>query len=320
MNQSIPHPFPYQGSKRKLADVILALMPNSIPRLVEPFAGSAALSLAAASRGIADEYLINDSYKPLAALWRDIINDPELLLEGYSSLWNDSAGIASETYRKVRSEFNASARSHLLLYLLARCVKASVRFNKDGHFNQSADLRRLGMTPDRMSRQLIAVSKLLRGKTAVYDHDYKVLLDHISATDYVYLDPPYQGTSGGSDTRYASGVVFSELIETLSQLNARSVPYILSYDGWSGATAYGQPLPKTLNLRRFRIITGRSSQSTLNGNRDITIESLYVSEPLVDFTSDFPDVIDTSKFPQRAGIVDGQLSFTNTLSLAGELL
>ena len=36
---SVPHPIPYQGSKRGLAPIILAYFPSHFRRLVEPFAG-----------------------------------------------------------------------------------------------------------------------------------------------------------------------------------------------------------------------------------------------------------------------------------------
>ena len=38
---SIPHPIPYQGSKRRLASAILRYVPRGANRMVEPFAGSA---------------------------------------------------------------------------------------------------------------------------------------------------------------------------------------------------------------------------------------------------------------------------------------
>ncbi|MDR3323915.1 MAG: DNA adenine methylase, partial [Zoogloeaceae bacterium] len=44
----IPQPFQYQGSKRALAARILRYLPSGTARLVEPFAGSAALSIACA--------------------------------------------------------------------------------------------------------------------------------------------------------------------------------------------------------------------------------------------------------------------------------
>jgi DNA adenine methylase len=64
----MPQPIPYQGSKRQIADCILNFAPPAIDRLVEPFVGSAALSVAAAYRGAAQRFLFNDLNKPLTAL------------------------------------------------------------------------------------------------------------------------------------------------------------------------------------------------------------------------------------------------------------
>jgi site-specific DNA-adenine methylase len=46
---TVPQPFQYQGSKRALAPLILQYLPISTTRLVEPFCGSAALSIATVS-------------------------------------------------------------------------------------------------------------------------------------------------------------------------------------------------------------------------------------------------------------------------------
>jgi site-specific DNA-adenine methylase len=50
-SMTVPQPFQYQGSKRALAPLILQYLPVSTTRLVEPFCGSAALSIATAARG-----------------------------------------------------------------------------------------------------------------------------------------------------------------------------------------------------------------------------------------------------------------------------
>jgi hypothetical protein len=47
----VPQPFQYQGSKRALAPLILQYLPVNTTRLVEPFCGSAALSIATAVAG-----------------------------------------------------------------------------------------------------------------------------------------------------------------------------------------------------------------------------------------------------------------------------
>jgi len=52
----VPHPIPYQGSKRNLAKYILPFFPQDVGTLFEPFAGSAAISIAAASHGKATRY------------------------------------------------------------------------------------------------------------------------------------------------------------------------------------------------------------------------------------------------------------------------
>ena len=67
---NVPHPIPYQGSKRNLADDILRYFPAHVEVLHEPFAGSAAISLAAAAQEKANRFHINDLNKPLVDLWR----------------------------------------------------------------------------------------------------------------------------------------------------------------------------------------------------------------------------------------------------------
>src|SRR5580704_3155860 len=49
----LPHPIPYQGSKRSLARLIGEFVPSNVGTWYEPFAGSAAMTLWAAHRGVA---------------------------------------------------------------------------------------------------------------------------------------------------------------------------------------------------------------------------------------------------------------------------
>ena len=78
--RALPHPIPYQGSKRALTHRILPLFPKEKVRLFEPFAGSAAVSLAAVANGLAKCVVINDANEPLMRLWERIIERPDDLL------------------------------------------------------------------------------------------------------------------------------------------------------------------------------------------------------------------------------------------------
>ena len=281
MRYGIPHPIPYQGSKRQLAAVILSFIPKGrFRQLIEPFAGSAAITLAAASRNLCENYLISDVLPPLAGLWKQILETPQDLSAQYRNLWHSQLSDPRARYDEIRSDFNASRDPARLLYLLARCVKNSVRFNPSGEFNQSPDNRRLGVNPDTEEHEILRASGLLGGKCSVRCTDFREMLRDARPEDIVYMDPPYEGTTNGRDRRYFRGVRRNEMVETLTDLNKRGIEFLLSYDGKCGETTYGDPLPRRLNVRRVFINAGRSSQATLNGENRQTLESLYVSAGL----------------------------------------
>jgi DNA adenine methylase len=279
---SIPHPIPYQGSKRHLAPVILRYVPADVATLIEPFAGSAATILAAAARQVGKGYAINDHNPPLIRLWRAIIEAPEPLAQQYGILWHAQQENRRVFYDRVRAEFNRAGRPDCLLYLLARCVKAAVRYNAGGEFNQSPDNRRLGVRPETMRRHLLEASSLLSGKTQCTSLDYQEVLAQAEPDDLIYLDPPYQGVSGSRDPRYLKSVSFNEFAAVLDALNARQLSYLVSYDGSTGGKVHGRRLPDTLGLRRVELDAGRSSQATLLGRTEATVESLYLSPALVE--------------------------------------
>ncbi len=272
-------PIPYQGSKRALAPRICSLFPERVATLYEPFAGSAAVTLFAATHELADEFVIGDTYAPLVNLWALLIDSPSELTARYSVIWHGQFENSTH-FNDRRAEFNETRDPVLLLYLIARCVKNAVRFNRHGHFTQSADKRRTGMKPDRVTRTAHAVSRLLKGRTSLFCGDFRDCAKDAGASDLIYMDPPYQGTTYGTDKRYAAGLERERLIDGLYNFDARSVPYVLSYDGQMGEKTYGEPLPDTIDVDHLAIHAGRSSQATISGRDDETIESLYVSRSL----------------------------------------
>ena len=278
----VPHPFPYQGSKRSIAPQILKYFPDSFNCLIEPFCGSAAVSLATSSRGLTKRFLLNDINCPLMALWDAILHHPTELLKKYERLWNDQQTNKKEFFFEIRKEFNSTKQPHHLLYLLARIVKGSVRYSSSGLFNQSADNRRLGMRPKTMRKHILSVSMLLRGRTQLSATDFRNVVATAKSNDLVYMDPPYQGTSRKKDHRYYNGLSFIEFTASLSDMNRNKISYIISYDGWTGGKKHGELLPKHLHLRHIRLPAGRSTQATFLGKSLQTVESLYLSPALVE--------------------------------------
>lgn len=300
----IPHPIPYQGSKRNIAKFILPYFFKNINTLIEPFAGSAAITIATAQARKASRYYINDINEPLILLVKEIVENPYRIAEEYDKLWHDQIGNERKYYDGIRDSFNRDHRPEHFLYLLARCVKASIRYNLNGEFNQSPDNRRKGRNPREMRNDIIATSQLLSGKTIFSSNDYKKVLEFATPYDLIYMDPPYQGVSNKKDPRYIEGVKFNELIEELDKLNKKNIPFILSYDGRRGNMKYGSFMPEFLDLHHLEIEAGRSTQSTLLGGDEITIESLYISQALI------------NKLPFQVEETESSLSnYTNQLEL-----
>jgi len=273
----LPHPIPYQGSKRRLAPLIARHIPADVQVWFEPFAGSAAMTLYAAQHLPARRFVIGDSLDGIVQLWNGIVGQPQQTAARYRAVWSGQSSDDADYFNRVRARYNRARDPVDLLYLICRCVKNSVRFNSSGEFTQSVDRRRLGMHPDRMHAAILAASRLLRDRVEFRHGDWLQTTADATASDFLYLDPPYLGTTVGRDKRYHRQLAQSDLIEGLRQLGARGVRFALSYDGSTGGKQYGPPLPEHLGLTRLLIEAGRSSQATLAGRDERTVESLYLS-------------------------------------------
>lgn len=225
----------YQGSKRLLAPSILRYLPDKFDRLIEPFSGLAAISIAAASQERAKRFHINDINRPVIGLLHAAINTPEELLKRYSLLWKDQftfPGGHINHFYKIRSSFNnGDTSAEAMLYLLSRCVKGSVCYGKNGNFNQSPDKRRHGVKPETLARNLFYISKILKNRTTFSSCDYKEILNSLDTGDIIYMDPPYQGVSNTRDHRYLAGVDVLGFTNEVKRLDAKKHRYVISYDG-----------------------------------------------------------------------------------------
>ena len=288
--ESVPHAFPYQGSKRALAHAILRFIPSDTTCLIEPFAGSAAISMAVSHTKRAEYVVLGDVNGPLMALWDEIIYNPNGLADRYESLWN-SSGDSPEMWKafflQQRAEFNQTGDPALLLYLLNRIVKGAVRYSKDGSFNQSADNRRRGARPE-VVRERLCKSSLTLGRARVTSGSYEPLLLDAAPTDVCYMDPPYQGVSDVADHRYAAGLRRTDYEEVLESAVHRGISFMVSYDAVTPDGRYGEPLSAHLGLTHLHIAAGASAQATLSGRSAQTIESLYLSPVLAERLMDKP--------------------------------
>jgi len=284
MNGRTPHIVQYQGSKRILAPKIIQYMPKKFGKLLEPFSGMAAISVAVAQDRRSKQYYINDLNVPLIRLLKNAVEEPDTLINKYKTLWNEQFEYGNnhvQHFYDVRAKFNAGdASPEKMLYLLARCVKGAVRYGKGGKFNQSPDKRRHGTTPQNIKNNILSVSSLLKGKSIFSTLDYREIFEMAKPGDLVYMDPPYQDVANSRDCRYFSGVLFEEFVKSIEILNRKNVDFLISYDGQCGDKEYGKDLPKNLECKKIILNAGISTQATLLGKRETTYEALYISRKL----------------------------------------
>lgn len=265
--------------------MILPFFPKRFSRLIEPFAGMAAISIATAREKLCDNFVINDINEPLLSILRNAIQEPSALISAYTEIWQEQFsydGGAEAHYYHVRAKFNSGQKdAATMLYLLARCVKGAVRYSSNGDFNQSPDKRRNGTSPAKLAQNVNLISMLLKDKCSFAAQDYREVLAQAKCGDVIYMDPPYQGVCTNRDSRYFSGIDSCDLISSLYQLNSKGIDYILSYDGFCGNKKYGNDLPEDLGLRKIYIDAGISTQSLFNGQVCRTREALYISSGLI---------------------------------------
>lgn len=266
-------------------------MPERFDRLIEPFAGMAAISVAVAHGKRTDNFYINDLNAPLINMLEEAVEHPQKLIDDYSSVWNEQFSYDDHVqhFYTVRDRFNSGDETPAnMLYLLARCVKGAVRYGKNGNFNQSPDKRRHGTNPETLAPNVYAISNLLKGKTTFSSYDYHQVLDMAKPGDLVYMDPPYQGVSNVRDNRYFAGVPFDEFSEAIKVLDKKGIDYLISYDGECGGKEYGEQLPEDLHCQKVMLNAGLSSQALLLGKKSTTFEALYISEALLPLFDKIP--------------------------------
>lgn len=217
--------------------------------------------------------IAGDNYRPLIDLWILIQCDVDRLVEDYERQWSCLKADGPEYYYKVRQRFNERPNALDLLFLTRTCVNGIIRFNKNGHFNNSYHLSRHGMHPDRFRRVAELWAPVIREMNFVCQ-DYRETLDYAVAGDFVYLDPPYLN----NNSRYFSEIVIDDLFLELEKLNSRGVKWMLSLDGARGGTDLTCSIPMEIYMRKFLLDSGDSAVAkVLEKKRRPVKESVYLN-------------------------------------------
>lgn len=172
-------------------------------RIIEPFAGSAAVSLALADRF--DALWLNDVNVDLMNVYSALQSGPDEYIRSAGELFRPEANDA-ETYYRFRDKFNelhhGPERAALFLYLNRHGYNGLCRYNKGGAFNVPFGRYKRPYFPE---AELRAAAQVLP-KAKLTSLDFEDVMKEAGLGDFVYCDPPYVPLSASASfTDYASG-------------------------------------------------------------------------------------------------------------------
>lgn len=209
----------WAGGKAKLVPHISQQLPHA-HRLIEPFAGSAAVSLALEF----DAYLLNDINPDLIGVYQTLKQEKQGFIDYVQSFFTPENNQETRYY-DLREQFNHSEnlteRAALFIYLNRHAFNGLCRYNSKGGFNVPFGRYKLPYFPAAEMRGFVQKSARMELRC----DDFQAAFRAISPDDVIYCDPPYVPlTETSSFTAYAQGgftwrnqVELAQLIEQSTQ-------------------------------------------------------------------------------------------------------
>ena len=250
----------WAGGKHKLVPFIEHNLPTkSRKRLIEPFAGSAAVSLALEF----ESYLLNDANRDLIDLFTALKTDGAEFV-GYARSFFTPDNNTDIRFYELRDRFNQSQDAHeraaLFVYLNRHAFNGLCRYNSEGGFNVPFGKYAAPYFPETEMQGFIRKAPRIE----LMCGDFQAALDLADTEDTVYCDPPYVPLSEtASFTAYAQGGFGKDdqirLSHTAKKAAAPSQGVLISnHDTEFTREIYREAVVKTLQVQRNIAAKGSS--------------------------------------------------------------
>lgn len=193
LDQARARPFvKWAGGKRTLIPEISRRLPGSIHTYWEPFLGGGAVYFGLNSRmGSAQ---LSDVNAELALTYQVVRNNPEPLIDLLSEHARNHAKPYYMRIRKLSDTPSSIELAARFIYLNKTCYNGLYRVNKSGQFNVPMGSYKNPIICD--AENLRAASEVLKNAVIRIGDFDKI---NPSGGDFVYADPPYDGTFSGYD-------------------------------------------------------------------------------------------------------------------------
>lgn len=184
----------WAGGKRLVVPYLEPyLCHDGATRLVEPFVGSAAVSLALHQK--MESFLVNDANFDLVNVFEHLRSAPDAFIDEVATYFT-AENNTEERYYALRDRFNetgptSSKRAALFIYLNRHGYNGLCRYNQSGGFNVPFGRFTSLRSPEKELRQAAPVL----ARCEISHGDFEPVLDACGVGDAVYCDPPYVALS-----------------------------------------------------------------------------------------------------------------------------
>lgn len=238
----------WAGNKFRILEHITPMLPTG-KRLIEPFAGSAALFL----NSEYDQYVLSDSNADLIRLYELLKQDGSEFIDYCAQLFVERNN-REKRYYSLRDEFNACdepyRRAALFVYLNRHGYNGLCRYNASGGFNVPFGRYKRPYFP---AREMLAFHhKAQRARFMVRGFDQA--MSKARDGDVIYCDPPYVplSTSANFTTYSAGGFSLDDqqqLAELASDCAQRGIPVLISNHN----TPFTKKIYKPARTKTFKV-------------------------------------------------------------------
>ncbi|SHJ50470.1 DNA adenine methylase [Alicyclobacillus tolerans] len=217
----------WAGNKHRIMDKIRELLPHG-RRLIEPFAGSAAVFLNTDYK----ENILNDMNSDLIHLFMTLKEYGLSFIDECKQLFIDENN-TPQAYYQLREEFNQTTdlirKAALFLYLNRHGYNGLCRYNSFGHYNVPFGRYKKPYFP--YKEMVIFYQK---AQTAHFiSEDFESVMNQAELGDVIYCDPPYVPISQTANftSYHANGFGPEEqlrLAKVAEELSKKGIPVLIS--------------------------------------------------------------------------------------------
>lgn len=245
MTNYIGSPLNYVGNKFKLLDEIYSILPNNINTIIEPFCGSALVSLNSNCKNIILNdssiytiqllnYFKNNSAEIIIQKTEEIIREygfTDTFHNGYK-IYPTEKNVGLSRYNKVpynhlKNSYNSVPTIEKLFVLILFGFNHYIRFNNKGLFNVPVGKVDFSATARKKTEDFSSL--FLNKNIEIFNKDFreKDLYSNLTTKDLVYFDPPYLITDAPYNSVW-NNELEKDLLSLIDNLSNKNIKFALS--------------------------------------------------------------------------------------------